>query len=65
MHEAQGQAHRYRQQPYEHDFQYNSSARLVSSEFHWVPEAQVTVYADRAQMHYASRAEQYVQTYPR
>lgn len=65
IHEAQRQAHGYRQQPHEYDLKYDSAPRLVPAELHRIPQAQVSVHADRAQVHYASRAEQYVQAYPR
>lgn len=65
IHEAQRQTHRYRQQPDEYDLEYDSASSLVPAELHRISQAQVSVHADRAQVHYASRAEQHVQAYPR
>lgn len=64
VHETQWQTHGNRQEPYECDFQYHSPSGLVPAEFHWISQTQVPVHAYGAQVHYASRAEQHVQTYP-
>lgn len=64
VHEAERKAHGDGEKPHEDNLEGDSPPGFIASELHWVPQAEVAVHADGAQVHYGGCAEQYVQTDP-
>lgn len=64
VHEAEWKAHGDGEEPHEDDLEGDSLPGFIASKLHRVPQTEVAVHADGAQVHDGSCAEQHVQTDP-